>query len=43
MTTFLKGLERVANLAGAAVIAAALLAAAPSLTAMISASRLIGA
>ncbi len=43
MTRFLKTLDRVANFSGAIVLTAVLLAAAPSLTSMISASHLIGA
>ncbi len=43
MTSFLKTLDRVANFAGAIALTAVLLAAAPSLTSMISASHLFGA
>ena len=42
-TTFLKTLERAANVAAAIALAAILLAAAPSMTSMISASHLFGA
>ena len=41
--TVLKIVERAANLVGALAITAVLLAAAPSMTAMISASHLLGA
>ena len=42
-TSFLKLIDRVANFSGALAITAVLLAAAPSMTAMISASHLFGA